>query len=187
MNPIVVDHELDLRLLAPKHATELFALTDGNRAYLREWLPWLDSVRVVSDTEGFITKTCEVFTTTRAFTVGIWWRARLVGVIGHNHIDWDNRISHLGYWLAANSQGNGIATRCSRALIQHAFDTLDINRIEICTAVGNHRSASVPNRLGFSHEGIRRQGEWLYNRFIDLNIYAMLRTTWRLRSVASST
>jgi ribosomal-protein-serine acetyltransferase len=185
MNPIVVDHELELRLLVHEHAAALFALTDTNRAYLREWLPWLDNVRVVSDTEGFIAKTLQTYEQTRTFTVGIWWRERLVGVLGHNHIDWDNRVTHPGYWLASDCQGNGVATRCCRALIQHAFDSLDLNRVEICTAVGNHRSASVAKRLGFTQEGIRRQGEWLYDRFVDLNVHAMLRTTWQLRSVIS--
>ncbi len=187
MNPIVVDHELELRLLAHEHARELFALTDNNRAHLREWLPWLDSVRVVSDTEGFIAKTLHVYHENRAFTVGIWWRDKLVGVISHNRIDWDNRVTHPGYWLAADCQGNGIMTRCCRALIQHAYNVLDLNRIEICTAVGNHRSASVPKRLGFTNEGIRRQGEWLYDRFIDLHVHAMLRSTWVLRTALKPT
>jgi ribosomal-protein-serine acetyltransferase len=186
MNPIVVDHELELRLLVHEHAAALFALTDTNRAYLREWLPWLDSVRVVSDTAGFIAKTLQTYEQTRTFTVGMWWRARLVGVLSHNHIDWDNRVTHPGYWLASDCQGNGIATRCCRALIQHAFDSLDLNRVEICTAIGNHRSASVTKRLGFTQEGVRRQGEWLYDRFVDLNVHAMLRSTWQLRSALSA-
>jgi ribosomal-protein-serine acetyltransferase len=186
MNPIVVDRELELRLLAREHAPALFALTDRNRAYLREWLPWLDTVRIVSDTEGFIAKTQNTYVNTRTFTAGIWWRDRLVGVTGHNHIDWDNRITHPGYWLSADCQGKGIATRCTRALIQHAFDELNLNRVEICTAVGNHRSEAVPTRLGFTREGVRRQGEWLHDRFVDLNVHAMLRSTWALRAAISS-
>jgi ribosomal-protein-serine acetyltransferase len=181
MNPIVVDQELQLRLLANEHAAALFALTDSNRAYLREWLPWLDSVRVVSDTEGFIGKTVRLHQETKAFVAGIWQRDRFVGVIGHNRIDWDNRITHVGYWLAAECQGKGVMTRCCRTLIDHAFDTLELNRIEICTAIGNDRSASIPKRLGFTNEGIRRQGEWLYDRFIDVNVFALVRSTWALR------
>src|SRR6187402_2175938 len=108
MNPIAVDHELELRLLTHEHAAALFALTDANRAYLREWLPWLDSVRVTSDTAGFIAKSLQIYNETHSFTVGIWWRERLVGVIGHNRIDWENRITHPGYWLSADCQGSGI-------------------------------------------------------------------------------
>ena len=185
MNPIVVDAELELRQLASEHAVALFSLTEANRAYLREWLPWLDSVRVVSDTEGFIAKTLHTYAESKAFVCGIWRNGRLVGTIGHGRIEWDNKISHVGYWLAADCQGSGIVTRSCRALIDHAFDTLNLNRIEICTAVGNHRSEAIPRRLGLSSEGIRRQGEWLYDRFVDLNVFAVLRANWRLRKVTT--
>jgi ribosomal-protein-serine acetyltransferase len=182
MQPIVVDAELELRLLTAEHAPELFAVTDVNRAHLREWLPWLDGVRVVSDSAAFIAKAHQAFAETRGFIAGMWWRNRLVGVIGHNQIDWANRITHIGYWLAADAQGHGIVTRSCRAVIQHAFVVLELNRIEICTAVGNHRSEAIPSRLGFSREGIRREGEWLHNRFIDLTVHAMLKSMWRLRA-----
>jgi ribosomal-protein-serine acetyltransferase len=181
MTPIPVDSELELRQLAPAHVAELFALTDANRAYLREWLPWLDSVRVASDTAGFIDKTLRAFADNKALVTGMWWRGKLVGTIGLSHIDAENRIANVGYWLAADCQGKGIVTRACRAFVQHAFDTLDFNRIELCTAIGNHRSEAIPKRLGFHLEGVRRQGEWLYDRFVDLHVYAMLRHTWRLR------
>ena len=35
-------------------ADEIFSLTDANRGHLRQWLPWLDSVRRVDDTRTFI-------------------------------------------------------------------------------------------------------------------------------------
>ncbi|HYM35036.1 MAG TPA: GNAT family protein [Steroidobacteraceae bacterium] len=178
MQSIRVDNELELRMLALEHAAELFALTDANRVYLRQWLPWLDSVRVAADTERFIAKSILAYQETKAFVAGICWREKLVGVIGHNRVDWENRIAHLGYWLASDAQNRGIMTRSVRALVQHAFDVLNLNRIEICTAVGNYRSEAIPIRLGFVHEGIRRQGEWLYDRFLDLNVFAMLRYRW---------
>jgi ribosomal-protein-serine acetyltransferase len=178
MQPIKVDDEIELRPLALDDAPELFALTDQNRAHLRMWLPWLDGVRVVDDTQGFIAKALYTYQESRAFVAGIRWRRRLVGVIGHNRIDWDNRITHPGYWLGADAQNRGIMIRSVRALVHHAFDELDLNRVEICTAVGNHRSEAIPTRLGFERESVRRQGEWLHDRFVDLNVFAMLRYRW---------
>ena len=45
-----IDDDLELQLLEERHAEELFALTDENRDYLREWLPWLDNTTCVSGT-----------------------------------------------------------------------------------------------------------------------------------------
>ena len=35
-------------------ADELFRVTDNNRDYLRQWLPWLDSIKRVEDSRTFI-------------------------------------------------------------------------------------------------------------------------------------
>ncbi len=39
-----------LRLLEERHAPEVFAAVDQDRAYLREWLPWVDGTTKVDDT-----------------------------------------------------------------------------------------------------------------------------------------
>ena len=44
-----VDDDTELRLLEERHTDELFAVVDKNRAYLREWLPWLDATQTVED------------------------------------------------------------------------------------------------------------------------------------------
>ena len=49
-----VTDEIELQLLEPRHAEALFALTEANRQYLRQRLPWLDSTRSVADTAKFI-------------------------------------------------------------------------------------------------------------------------------------
>ena len=47
-----VDADIVLKSLEEKHAEELFRLVDGNRAYLRQWLPWLDSNTSVDRQRG---------------------------------------------------------------------------------------------------------------------------------------
>ena len=173
-----IDDEVRLRLLAPRHADALFALVDSNRQYLRQWLPWLDINVAVSDTLHFIQMTQRQFADDSGFAAGIWYRDELAGVIGHNRIDWENRISWPGYWLAEGFQGKGIMTKSCRALISHAFTELNLNRIQIHCAVGNSRSRAIPERLGFQQEGIIRQAEWLYDKFVDHIVYGVLKSDW---------
>jgi ribosomal-protein-serine acetyltransferase len=63
-------------------------------------------------------------------------------------------------------------------LIGAAFSYLEMNRIQIKCAVGNQRSINIPKRLAFRFEGIERAGEWLNDRFVDLEVYSMLRSDW---------
>ena len=173
-----LDDESDLRLLQPYHAEALFALTDANRAHLRTWLPWLDHVKSVADSENFIKGVMRQFGENNGFQTGIWYQDQLAGVIGYHAIDWTNRSTALGYWLGESFQGHGLMTRAARALTTYALVDLSLNRIDIRCALGNRRSCAVAVRLGYTHEGIVRQAEWLYDRFVDHNVYAMLAQDW---------
>jgi ribosomal-protein-serine acetyltransferase len=56
-----VTDEIELQLLEPRHAEALFAVTDANRQYLRQWLPWLDSTRSVADSSKLIASAVRQF------------------------------------------------------------------------------------------------------------------------------
>jgi len=55
-----------------------------------------------------------------------------------------------------------------------------MNRIQIKCASGNIPSKKIPQRLGFSLEGIERDGELLSDgKFTDLEVYSMLKKDFR--------
>lgn len=174
----VIDEDTELRLLEEQHAEALFALTDENREYLREWLPWLDDVTALSDTQEFIMRSLEQFSNNDGFQAGIWFQGELAGVIGFHEIDWVNRKTSIGYWLGATFQGRGLVTQACRALVDYAFDELRLNHVEIQCAVENRKSRAIPERLGFEEEGVILLAEWLYGHFVDHVVYGMLRGEW---------
>ena len=169
----------ELRLLQVADAAELFALTDANRHYLRQWLPWLDVVTQVDDTRDFIAKTLVQFANDEGFVTAICDDGCIVGTIGFVRIEQcDDRIGYIGYWLAESHCGKGIMTKSCDRLIDYGFTTLLLDRIAIACATENHRSRAIPLRLGFTHEGVDRDATWLYNRFVDHDIYALLAKNW---------
>lgn len=171
---INVNKNTSLRLLELYHADKLFALVEQNRQHLRQWLPWLDINTEARASFDFIKSTQKQFADQQSLVMGIWHEDELVGIIGHNSIDWSNRIAYPGYWLSQSFVGRGIMTASCKALFDHAFTELGLNRIDIRCAVGNHKSCAIPKRLGFKHEGIIRQAEWLYDRFVDHNVFSLL-------------
>ena len=102
----------------------------------------------------------------------------MAGQIGYNFFDRENHRTEIGYWLGASFQGKGLITMASTALINNAFDRLDIQRIEIKCCTENLKSRKIPEKLGFKLEGIARNAEWLRDRFCDLAVYAMLADEW---------
>ena len=169
----LINPGLELRQLQLTDAPALFAIVDANRAALREWLPWVDATNRVGDSEKYIKDTLRDFKESRAFTCGIWSMGRLVGVIGHNRIDWANRVGFPAYWIVPASQGQGIMTLCCRAVIENAFTDLKVARVVVGVATGNLRAQKIPEKLGFTKVSILKKAEWLYDHHVDHIIYSL--------------
>ena len=176
---IRVDEDTNLCMLEERHAQELYELVDANRAYLREWLPWVDYERAVEDSRAFIKHALQQFASNEGFQLGIWYRGQLAGVIGYHPINWSNRKVEIGYWLAQSFQGKGLMTKACKTLVTYAFDELGLNKVSIQCATGNSRSCAIPKRLGFTQEGILRDAEWLYDHYVDHVIFGMLARDWQ--------
>jgi ribosomal-protein-serine acetyltransferase len=172
-----------LRQLTVNDTAELFAVVDANRAYLRQWLPWLDMTRSISDTRRFLDGTVQQCQNNHSIQAAILCDGRLAGVVGYHRIDWQNRSTLLGYWIAEKFQGRGLVTASCRVLVDHAFASLNLHRIAITCATGNLRSRAIAERLGFTHEGQHRGAEWLYDHFIDHEVYSQLQPEWEAQVI----
>ena len=174
-------HELPrgghLRLIEESDADELFALTDRNRAHLEPWMPWIAATRAPDDTLQFIRATRRQLADDDGMQLVIVAADEAIaGVVGFHRFDWANLATSIGYWLAADRQGQGLMTEAVRALVDYAFGARGLHRIEIAAAVDNARSRAVPERLGFREEGVRRAAERHGERYLDLVVYALLAT-----------
>ena len=71
----------------------------------------------------------------------------------------------LGYWLAADDNGRGLATAAVRDIMRVAFEELKLHRIQAGTLLHNGRSQRVLKRNGFVRFGMAPEycniaGEW---------------------------
>jgi ribosomal-protein-serine acetyltransferase len=176
---IKINDEISLEPLDEKHAIEMFDLIDSNRDHLREWLPWVDPMRTIENLRNHIAycKQNEVAGTDYPFA--IMFNGKIAGRIGIHYIHHHNKIASLGYWLGDGYQGKGIMTKSCIALINHCFNELGMNRVEIKCATGNTKSAAIAEKLNFKKEGILRQAEFVNDSFLDLYLYSMLKDEWK--------
>ncbi|HLZ56240.1 MAG TPA: GNAT family protein [Ktedonosporobacter sp.] len=174
-----IDRESELRLLSERDAPLLFALIDHNRAHLRRWLPWVDFTQTLEDEANFVRGLLVQYESSPGYV--IWHKRMVAGMISFHPIDWANRKVEIGYWLGESFQGKGLMTRACQLMIAYAFEVLQLNKVEIRCATGNRSSCAIPQRLGFTREGVIRQGEWLYDHFVDLVLYGLLVNEWRQR------
>jgi ribosomal-protein-serine acetyltransferase len=167
-----------LRLLEESDAEALYALVDANRSYLARWLPWVEETHGSEIVLSFIRGTRRQVADNNGFQTAIVDGEAIIGVVGFHGLDWGNRSTSIGYWLAENRQGRGTMTESVRALADHAFAGWNLNRVEIRVAVGNVRSRAIPSRLGFVEEGVLREAERFGERFEDSVVYSMLAKDW---------
>ncbi len=173
MFPLIINPILALKVLDNRHTQALYILTNQNRTYLKNWLPWLDAVTIEQHTKDFIQQTLIGYVDTGCFVCGIWFEGKICGVIGYNSIDWQNKIAYLGYWLGEDFQGKGIMTESCQALIQHAFDEYQLTQIKINCAEMNLKSQAIPRRLGFAEGELVPNAEWLYDHYVDHRVFTL--------------
>ena len=170
---------LMIRPYIEQDALALFNAIDRNRPHLREWLVWVDDTYSVRETEDFIAQSIEQWARDDGYNAGIFLDNQLIGAIGLHYVNRTNLSTEIGYWLAKNYGGRGYMTTAVRAVTHHAFLTWNLNRVEIRAAAGNLRSCAIPERLGFTQEGVLRQAHNLYGTLHDLAIYGLLRSEWQ--------
>jgi len=173
---------IELKLFEAGEETVIFEATERDRAYLRQWLPWVDRTHSASDVRQFIVNTViPQWAEGRGPQCGIWVDGALSGGLGCHPIDWLNRTCSIGYWIASSMQGRGLVTRCCAALLDYLFDDLGLHRVVIQCGTGNQRSCAIPERLGFTREGVARSAEWVNDRWVDLVTWSMLEQEWKAR------
>src|SRR3990167_2652054 len=169
-----VNNEIELKKIKIEDSKKLFQLIESNRDYLRNFLPWLDVCRTELEEIRFIEELTEKFLASQSLDLSILYKGQLAGVCGTHEIDWSNRKTSLGYWIGETFQGHGIVTKSCEALIDYLFNELKLHRIEIYCAVDNLKSQKVAERLGFKKEGILKDAENLYGKYIDLALYSLI-------------
>ena len=165
----------ELALIEHRHARELFELIEANRARLRVWMSWVDQRRNQAEVANYVATALKQFALNQGVHVGIWEKGKICGMINCFPIEWPNRATYLEYWLGASHEGRGIMTASCRAMMEHALGTMGLHRLTIRCAEENRRSRAIPERLGFTFEGIARDAEWVNDRFVNHAVYGLVK------------
>lgn len=175
---IKIDDNIKLEMTSIKHSALLFEAIDKNRTHLSEFLPWVKNMQTINDFDRYI-QNCELlYGEKKEVSFVIILNNKTVGRIGLHHLNLQNKIAAVGYWLTKEAQGKGIIYQSCRKLIDYGFNELGLNRIEIKCASENYKSQAIPEKFNFQKEGIMRQAEFVNETFLDLILYSILKDEW---------
>jgi ribosomal-protein-serine acetyltransferase len=174
--------DLELRFLETGDADALFELVDADRERLRARMPWVDGTTTPTDTRTFIESGGSGGSGENLDAIGLYVLGTLVGTIGARP-DVMHGDCEVGYWISSEYEGRGLMTRACTALVGHLLATPDCHRVTIRAAPDNERSRAIPERLGFTEEGIMREAGWTpVAGYHDLVVYGLLEHKWEAAS-----
>ncbi|MBS4191115.1 GNAT family N-acetyltransferase [Bacillus sp. FJAT-49705] len=163
MNPILVDfperietERLYLRPCLPGDGIITHDAIEASVDDLKPWLPFANKEQTVEDREANIHESYSKFLLREDFRIHIFRKEDdvFVGSTGLHRIDWNVRKFEIGYWCDSRHKKNGYITEAVDALVKFALNHFEANRIEIRCDPRNTNSRKIPEKLGFTLEGI---------------------------------
>ena len=145
-----------------RFAPALLAYYQRNRAFLQPFEPKRDAAfYTLERQEALLKKNIVEAMRKTGFRLYIFPKSdpqAIIGSIGLSHIVWGSFLScFLGYRLDEQLQGKGYMTQAVKAVVDYAFQTMRLHRIEANVMPRNIASRRVLEKCGFREEGLAKK------------------------------
>lgn len=172
--PTLETPRLRLRRLNMRDAQDIYDY--GRDPIVARHVLW-DAYRSVGEARSYLRYMLRKYRLGEPASWGIEWKesGRIIGTIGFMWIQRENASAEAGYSLSRAYWNRGIMTEALSALIDYGFRSMNLNRIEAQHETLNPASGAVMRKCGMLHEGTLRQRMLNKGKFVDVELYAILR------------
>lgn len=176
--PTLQTPRLRLRPLAESDVADVFAVF-SDPVVMRYWDGQL--MGTLQDAMRYIDHIHHGFRRRDFFQWGIADAATdaIIGTCTLTHLSTTHQRAEIGFALRQAQWGNGFGTETVKAIIEFAFATLELHRIEADVDPRNERSLRLLERLGFEREGRLRERYYLNGERQDAIMMGLLRSQWK--------
>lgn len=178
--PTLETPRLRIRRLTMQDAADIYRYSRD--AEVARHVLW-DAHRTIVDSRAYLRYMLRRYRQHDPASWGIEWKetGRVIGTIGFMWIQNDNSAAEVGYSLARDFWNRGIMTEALKAVIDYGFGRLNLNRIEAQHETTNPASGAVMRKCGMAREGTLRQRLYNKGRYVDVDLYAILRKDYKSR------
>ena len=172
-----------LRWLTEADVDALFAVF-SDRRMMRYWSTPAMNDR--AEAEAYLAKIHEYFHNRSGFQWGVERKddGQLLGTCTLFHLDPGNAKAELGYGLGSAHWGKGYMSEALTALLDFAFGTLRLRRLEADVDPRNENSLRILDKLGFHREGLLRERWNVAGEIQDTVFCGLLAKDWQGRTGA---
>ncbi len=116
------------------------------------------------------------------FGFGIFFEGRFVGEITLSSVQRGPfQNASIGYWIDRDVAGSGLTPEAVVVVLQYAFESLRLHRIEVAIIPRNSASRRVVEKLGLRSEGVAFGFLEINGAWEDHVRYAMTAEEWTVR------
>ena len=174
----LIGQQCSLRTFTLSDARALTKLLVDNKFYWSTYEPLHRDEFYTEETQyKKILESMHLLQTNREFSFGIFHN-ETGQLIGHISLYSIKRLPYssgfIGYSMDERFIGKGIVTEAVRLVMEFAFSTLNIHRIEAYVAPQNVGSIRVLEKSGFTREGLLRELLFINGKWVDHYMYAIL-------------
>ncbi len=141
-----------LRCFEPNDARALHEVVLANRDHLARRLEWArDEPLTLAERVEVLRVFRRRFDADEDYAYGLFdaTNRALMGSVGLHPIPSEPTAATIGYWIARQHGGRGLATEAVAAIVRCAFDVLRVTRVEVHCDASNASSRALALRLGF--------------------------------------
>ncbi len=178
--PTIETDRLILRKMTLGDADAVFAYASDPE--VTRYVIW-DAHRTIEDSRAFLDLTARGYESGADPAWGIVYKGdhRFVGTCGFASLEPEHARAEIGYVISREYRGRGLASEAVRAMIRFGYERMNLNRIEARCIAENAASARVMQKAGMTYEGTLRQREFIKGAYRDMELYAILKSEYRLR------
>jgi len=175
--PIITTPRIVLRWISEDDIDSLYEIF-SNRHVMRYW-----SSEPLADREAAADLQREIAGGNENETMFKWGLAlrdsnTVIGTTTLFNLNLDNGRAELGYAMSHAHWGKGYMNEALKALVSHAFEAMDLRRLEADVDPRNAASIRVLEKLGFQREGFLRERWHVNGEIQDAFFYGLLRREW---------
>jgi RimJ/RimL family protein N-acetyltransferase len=175
--PVLAGQKVVLRDLRPSDATSLFTLltTDEVARFISP---------PPSTVEGFERFIAWAHRQRNAgayacFAVTLPDNDTAIGIFQLRELEPGFGTAEWGFAIGSGFWGSGAFTQGAELLLQFAFDTVGVHRLEARAAVKNGRGNGALQKIGAVQEGVLRKSFLRNGQYLDQVLYAIVDDDWR--------
>jgi len=105
---------------------------------------------------------------------------KIIGSTRYCNADINNKRLEIGYtWYSKSHQKSSVNTECKLALLEYAFESLNVIAVEFRTHWHNHSSRTAIARLGAKQDGVLRNHQKTSDGcYRDTVIFSIINNEW---------